>query len=212
MVAPPVPFLPEDAHGQLVIMALVCYAGEADEGQRALAPFRALARPIADLVRPMAYREIYEMGPPPPPPLYDAARSFFLEDVDGDAADSIVEHVRASKAQMAVAQLRVLGGAIARVPADATAFAHRDRRIMVALGAIWEDAGESSEHEAWVSSLARALDPGKPGVYVNFVGDEGEGRVHEAYPGDTWDRLARVKAEYDPTNLFHLNQNIEPRT
>jgi FAD/FMN-containing dehydrogenase len=211
MVAPPVPFLPKEAHGKLVIMALVCYAGDADAGERALAPFRALAEPVADLVRPMAYPEIYELGPGPPPPLHEAARSFFLEDVGASAAEAIVERVRASSAQMAVAQLRVLGGAVARVPTDATAFAHRDRRIMVAIGAVWEDREESPEHEAWVAGLAQALEHGEPGVYVNFVGDEGEARVREAYPGMTWDRLAKIKAEYDPTNLFRLNQNIEPR-
>jgi FAD/FMN-containing dehydrogenase len=211
MVAPPMPFLPEAAHGKLVIMALVCYAGDADAGERAVATFRALAEPVADLVRPMAYPEIYELGPPPPPPNHDAARSFFLEDVDTSAAEAIVEHVRASTAQMAVAQLRVLGGAVARVPSDATAFAHRDRRIMVALGAVWENGDDSPDHEAWVDGLARALERGEPGVYVNFVGDEGEARVHEAYPGKTWDRLAKIKAEYDPTNLFRLNQNIEPQ-
>jgi Berberine and berberine like len=159
----------------------------------------------------MEYPEIYELGPGPPPPNHEAAHSFFLEDVDTSEAEAIVQHLRASRAQMAVAQLRVLGGAVARVPADATAFAHRDRRIMVAIGAVWENGDESPEHEAWVDGLAQALEQGEPGVCVNFVGDEGDARVREAYPGETWDRLARIKAEYDPTNLFRLNQNIQPR-
>jgi FAD/FMN-containing dehydrogenase len=191
-------------------MALVCYAGDTDSGERAIAPFRRLAEPAADLVRPMAYPEIYELGPEPPPPTHEAARSFFLEDVDATAAEAIVEHIRASTAPMAVAQLRVLGGAIARVPAEATAFAHRDRRIMAAIGAVWENGEESPVHEAWVRGFAAALQGG-PGVYVNFVGEDGSDRVREAYPGGTWDRLALIKAQYDPTNLFRLNQNIEPR-
>ncbi|MCI0395638.1 MAG: BBE domain-containing protein, partial [Chloroflexi bacterium] len=110
----------------------------------------------------------------------------------------------------AVAQLRVLGGARARVPVEATAVAHRERRIMVALGAVYERPEESAVHEAWVTSFAAALRRGEPGVYVNFLGDEGEARVREAYPGATWDRLVAIKQRYDPTNLFRLNQNIPP--
>jgi FAD/FMN-containing dehydrogenase len=106
--------------------------------------------------------------------------------------------------------LRVLGGAMARVPDHATAFAHRERRIMVALGAVYEDAEESPAHEAWIADFAAAVGQGAAGVYVNFLGDEGEERVREAYPGRTWDRLTEVKAKYDPTNLFRLNQNVPP--
>ena len=212
MVAPPMPFLPAEAHGQLVIMALVCYAGEVEAGERALAPFRALARPISDLVRPMPYAGIYSLFGEEggPGPAQEVARSFFVDSVDGDAAEAVVEHLRASTAPMAVAQLRVLGGAMARVPVAATAFAHRERRVMVALGAVYEHAEDGPQHEAWVSAFAEALRDGTPGVYVNFVGEEGEARVRDAYPGDTWDRLAEVKRRYDPTNLFRLNQNIKP--
>jgi FAD/FMN-containing dehydrogenase len=99
---------------------------------------------------------------------------------------------------------------MAGVPADATAYAHRERRVMVALGAVYERAEESPAHEAWVTEFAAALRQGDPGVYVNFLGDEGGTRVREAYPGPTWDRLAGVKRRYDPDNLFRLNQNIPP--
>ena len=81
---------------------------------------------------------------------------------------------------------------------------------MVALGAVYERAEEGPQHEAWVTDFADALSGDEPGVYVNFLGDEGEARVREAYPGATWDRLAAIKRHYDPTNLFHLNQNIPP--
>ncbi|HEV3479706.1 MAG TPA: FAD-binding oxidoreductase [Gaiellaceae bacterium] len=210
MVAPPMPFLPPEAHGKLVVLALMCYAGDADAGERAMEPFRRLAEPVADMVRPMRYPEIYrlfaeEEGPGPD---QEVARSLFVDAVDRDAAEGILDHLRASTAPMAVAQLRVLGGAMARVRPDATAFAHRARRVMVALGAVYERAEETAEHESWVSDLAASL--GGEGVYVNFLGDEGEARVREAYPGATWDRLAAVKARYDPTNLFRLNQNVPP--
>jgi hypothetical protein len=136
--------------------------------------------------------------------------TMFVDSVDGRAAETIVEHLRASTAQMAVAQIRVLGGAMARVPADATAFAHRGRPIMVALGAVYENREETPAHEDWVAGFAAALDRGDAGAYVNFLGDEGEARVRAAYPGKTWERLAEIKGRYDPTNLFRLNQNIPP--
>jgi FAD/FMN-containing dehydrogenase len=211
MVAPPMPFIPTEAHGKPIVVALMCYAGDVAAGERAVAPFRALARPITDLVRPMRYPEIYtlfgeEVGPGP---AEEVAQSRFVDAVDRDTGEAILDHLGASTAPMAVAQLRVLGGATARVPADATAYAHRGRRVMVALGAVYESAEESSVHEAWVTDFAAAFE-GDAGVYANFLGDEGEERVREAYPGPTWDRLAAVKGRYDPDNVFRLNQNIPP--
>jgi FAD/FMN-containing dehydrogenase len=209
MVAPPMPFLPTEAHGKPVVLALVCYAGDAEAGEGALAPFRALGEPLADLTRPMAYPEIYGLfGADPPGPPQEVTRSFFLDSVDAEAAEAVAEHLRAATAPMAVAQLRVLGGAMARVPADATAFAHRGRRVMATLGAVFERAADRPEHEAWIGAFKDALQEGDGGVYVNFLGNEGEARVRDAYPGPTWDRLAAVKRRYDPTNLFRLNQNI----
>jgi FAD/FMN-containing dehydrogenase len=210
MVAPPMPFLPAEAHGRLVIMAMLVYAGEVEAGERAVAPFRALATPLADTVGPKTYPEMFE--PAGPGPEEEVARSLFIDSVDSRAAQTIVEHLQASTAQMAVAQIRVLGGAMARVPAEATAFAHRKRRIMVALGAVYENREEEAVHKEWVTGFAAALGRADAGVYVNFVGDEGEARVREAYPGSTWERLAAIKGRYDPTNLFRLNHNIPPAT
>jgi len=210
MVAPPMPFLTSEAHGKLIVMALVCFAGDVESGERAFAPFRALAEPITDGVRPMAYPELFQLfGEEGPGPEREVARSLFIDDAGDGAAETIVDHLEASTAPMAVAQLRVLGGAVARVPAEATAYAHRARRIMVTLGAVYEDAEESPQHENWVTGFADVLRRDRDaGVYVNFVGDEGEARVRDAYPGPTWDRLKEIKRRYDPTNLFRLNQNI----
>jgi FAD/FMN-containing dehydrogenase len=138
------------------------------------------------------------------------ARTMFVDGVDRALAETIVEQLDASTAMMSAVQLRVLGGAMARVPADATAFAHRDRRIMANVAALFEDPDEAATHQAWVTGLHDVLRSDTPGAYVNFLGDEGEERVHEAYPGPTWDRLAQIKAEVDPTNVFHRNQNIPP--
>jgi FAD/FMN-containing dehydrogenase len=210
MPAPPMPLVPAEHHGRLVIMAMLVYAGEVEAGERAIAPFRALATPLADTVGPKPYPEMYE--PTGPGPDEEVARSLFIDSVDSRAAQTIVEHLQASTAPLAVAQLRVLGGAMARVPAEATAFAHRKRRIMVALGAVYEHREEETVHEEWVTGFAAALGQGDADVYANFLGDEGEARIRGAYPGSTWDRLAAIKRRYDPTNLFRLNQNIPPAT
>lgn len=209
MSAPPMPFIPAEHHGKLVILAFVAYAGPIDAGERAVARLRALATPIVDMVRTMPYPEIY----PPDDPNYRpvaAGRTLFVDSIDRRAVETIFEHLNASNAPMRVAQIRVLGGAMARVPADATAFAHRARRIMVNVAAVYERAEDAATHEAWVTGFWGALRQPGMGAYVNFLGNEGEARVREAYPGPTWDRLAAIKRRYDPTNLFRLNQNIPP--
>ncbi|MEX0816405.1 MAG: FAD-binding oxidoreductase, partial [Gaiellales bacterium] len=207
MPAPPMPFVPEEQHGKLSILALMCFAGDTEAGEKALAPFRALATPIADMLKPMPYPEIY---PPDEEEYHPMAvgHTAFVDEVDRAATETIVERLEASTAPMRVAQLRVLGGAMARVPNEATAFAHRDRRLMVNVAAVYEEPEDRAEHEAWVRACSAALHRGETGAYVNFLGDEGEARIHDAYPGPTWDRLARIKARYDPTNLFRLNQNV----
>jgi FAD/FMN-containing dehydrogenase len=209
MPAPAMPFLPEDVHGQLVILATIAYAGGADGGERAIAPFRALAEPIADMVRPMPYPELF----PPDDESYHplaVAQTLFVDDIGLGVATTIMEFLHASDASMRVAQLRVLGGAMARVPADATAYAHRACRIMVNVAAFYEGPEDRPARDAWVSEFAAALGQDDDGAYVNFLGDEGQARVRAAYPGATWDRLTAIKARYDPTNLFRRNQNIPP--
>jgi FAD/FMN-containing dehydrogenase len=210
MRAPPMPFVPEEAHGKLAIMALVCFAGGAEEGERVLAPFRSLVEPIADMVRPIPYPEIYppeEEGYHPIATAYD----LFVDEIGVPQAETILEHLGTSTAMMGVAQLRVLGGAIERVPNDATAYAHRDRKIMVNIAALYERADEAETHLPWIRGFVEAIrQGGDEAAYVNFLGDEGQGRIRAAYPGTTWDRLREIKARYDPANLFHLNQNIPP--
>jgi FAD/FMN-containing dehydrogenase len=185
------------------------YVGAVETGERAIAPFRALARPIADMVKPMNYPEIY---PPDEGDYHPTAvgRTMFVDSIDRSTAEAIVEYLQSSDAIMRVAQLRVLGGAMARVPVEATAFAHRRSRIMVNLAAFYTDLEDQAVREAWVANFAAALNQGDSSAYVNFLGDEGAARVRDAYPAPTWERLAAIKRRYDPTNLFRLNQNIPP--
>lgn len=208
MTAPPMPFLPKEYHGRLIIMAMMVYAGQIEAGQSVIAPFRALAKPIADMVRPMRYPEMYQNEGPHP--VAAAVRSMFIDAVDQEAAETIVTHLQSSTTSMAIAQIRVLGGAMARVPVDATAYAHRKRPIMVNVAGLYERREEADKHEDWVTRFASSLHQGDAGVYVNFLGNEDAARVREAYPGSTWDRLAAIKRRYDPSNFFRLNHNIPP--
>ena len=208
MLAPPMPFVPAEHHGRPVVMAQLVHARSGEAGERAIAPFRALATPIADMVRPMRYPEIYAQANGGPQPVAAAMRNMFIDGVDRHTAETIIDHLREASAPIAAAQLRVLGGAVARVPAAATAFAHRRRRIMVNVTAMYERLEDARVHEAWATRFAAALKQREAGAYVGFLGDEGEARVREAYPGSTWDRLTAIKRRYDPTNLFRLNQNI----
>jgi hypothetical protein len=190
-------------------MAMMAYIGDVADGERAVAPLRALAEPLADLVRPVPYPELF----PPEDEDYRpmaVGRTLFTDAVDVDTAAMIIERLRASTASMAVAQLRVLGGALARVPADATAFAHRQQPIMAYVAAVYTDPAEVDTHESWVTALADELRPGEDAAYVNFLGDDSRQRIRAAYPGRTWDRLVEVKRRYDPGNVFRVNNNIDP--
>jgi FAD/FMN-containing dehydrogenase len=209
MTAPPMPFLPEEVHGTPIIMAMMVYAGDPAEGENVIAPFRALATPYADMLRPMHYPEMYPAEEGEYHPIA-AARTMFLDQVTRSDAELILERLQRSTGSMAVTQLRVMGGAMARVPSDATAFAHRQSKIMANLAALYENLEEKEIHEEWVTEFFSALQQSDKGMYVNFVGDEGEAHVRAAYPNGTWERLCEIKAKYDPENLFRLNQNIPP--
>jgi FAD/FMN-containing dehydrogenase len=206
--APPLPFVPAEQHGKPVVMARMVYAGDAEAGERAIAPIRALATPLADMVRPIRYPEIYE-GPEVRPAI-DGGTNVLVDGLVPRAGETSLEHLETSTAQIPAAQLRVLGGAMARVPDDATAFGYRGARLMVNVAAMDESPEQGPEHKAWASGLATALSDGTAAAYVGFLGDEGEQGVRRAYPPATLDRLDQVKRQYDPDDLFRLNENIRP--
>jgi FAD/FMN-containing dehydrogenase len=209
MPAPPMPFVPAEHHGQMSVMALMCWSGPVERGDEVLAPFRALAEPLADMLRPIPYPAMF----PPDDSDYRptaVARTLFVDRVDHGVAEMIMDRLESSDAAMRVAQLRVLGGEISRVPVEATAFAHRKSRIMANVAAFYDGPDDRVVREKWVSDFEADLRQDDAGAYVNFLGDEGPEAVRSAYPGATWDRLSRVKAEYDPDNLFRLNQNVPP--
>ena len=209
MKAPPMPFIPAEQHGKPVVMVLMLYAGDVDAGERAIAPIRAVATPLADMVRPIRYPQMYE-GPEGPQPMYAAGTNVLVDALAPGAAEAILEHLETATAQMAAVQLRVLGGAMARVPDDATAFGYRSARMMANVAAMYGRPQDGPEHEAWAASVIASLADGTPPAYVGFLGDEGEEGVRRAYPPATLARLAEVKRRYDPDNLFRLNLNVAP--
>ena len=209
MKAPPMPFLPEAVHGKVVVLGMIVHVGGGETGERMVAPFRELAEPLADMLKEMPYPGIYmeEEGDFHP---IASDRTMFLDRVDEDVAATMLDRISSSDAMMAAAQFRVLGGAMARVPSEATAFAHRSSKIMVNVAALFENIEDRPKYEGWVQDFADSIRQDDPGAYVNFLEDEGPERVRAAYPGATWDRLREIKRRYDPTNLFRLNQNIPP--
>jgi FAD/FMN-containing dehydrogenase len=209
VTAPPMPFLAPEHHGRPVVMVHLAHAGPEATAERVVARLRSLATPLADLVDRIPYAGMF------PPEENDfhptaAGRTMYADSFDRARAERVLEALEASSAMMSVTQLRVLGGAVARVPDEATAYAHRDRHLMINVAALFADPAERTTHEAWVQDLSAGLADGRPGAYVNFLGDDGAERIREAYPGPTWDRLVEVKRRYDPGNLFRRNHNIAP--
>jgi FAD/FMN-containing dehydrogenase len=209
MPLPPAPFIPAELVGTPAVAVMPVFSGPLDEGEAAMAPFRALAKPYADLIGQMPYTAQYQFTSGGEGASVGVLRSSFLPDLAESAIDAIVERHSNPVPGMAFTQLRVLGGAMARVPAGATAFAHRDATVMASV-----ITGTTEEHYdaavAWTEAYHAELSEGSTGVYSNFLADEGTGRLAQAYPGATYERLVQVKRRVDPENFFHGNHNIRP--
>ena len=211
LYAPPAPHVPQERVGELVLSILVSWTGDIPSGEQALAPLRALATPVADAVAPIPYSEIYRFTEHQAAPHAASIRMMFADELSDEALDAALSAMKRASSPFSLIQFRGLGGAMARVANDATAFAHRERRYFVAIIGLWLDASEDAAvHEAWTAVLWRTFRREGNGVYVNFLEVEGPDRVHEAYPPATYARLAEIKRRYDPTNLFRFNQNVPP--
>ena len=209
--APELPFVPPEWVGRPVLMVLAAWCGTAEAGERALAPMRALATPVADLVQWIPYPAIYGFTAHLAEPHAASIRMMFADEIGDDTIDAMIAGAESGPSPFNLIHLRGLGGAFARVPADATAFAHRERRYFVAAIAVWLDPDEDpAPHEAWTMAMWEILRPAAAGVYVNFLENEGADRVRDAYPGPTYGRLREIKRRYDPDNVFQFNQNIPP--
>jgi FAD/FMN-containing dehydrogenase len=207
--APPAPFLPESVHGKPVVAVLGMWAGPLDDGDAATAPFRRLAEPIVDLFGPMPYRAMQTLiDPLYPKGMHNYFNSAFVPALD----DGVLQALTTAYGRLpnGVSELHVhhLGGAMGRVPADATAFAIRDQDFIVNAVARTPTADGFDAARDWARAVPGSLGSGP--AYVNFTGEGGADRVRASYPPATYQRLVAVKDRYDPDNLFHLNQNIEP--
>ena len=212
VTAPPEPFVPVEAQGKPVCVLVGAHCGDLEEGREVLAPMRSFGPPVVDTMREMPYVELQATVDKTIPPGRRAyVKSDFLGPLDETALAVLAEHHARTTSPYNQILLHQMGGAIARVPADATAFPNRDAEWMVTIAGMWVDPDDSGDaHVAWARGLWEALRPWSHGTYVNHLGDEGEQRVREAY-GDAYARLAALKQQWDPHNVFRLNQNIAPR-
>ena len=208
--APPVDFLPESIHGKPIVFIAACYAGPAEDGEALVAPIRDLG-PAVDLLGAMPYSDLNAMFDPLlPKGTLSYAKSDYFDEISEAAIDVMIAWADKKPANLSLTHLNHFGGAVARLPNDATPFAQRDALFTFSQDGIWTDPAETDASIEWVKGFWQAMRAFSPkGAYVNFMDDEGEDRIREAYRGN-YDRLVAIKTKYDPTNLFHLNQNIRP--
>jgi FAD/FMN-containing dehydrogenase len=212
---PPLPVIPEDLHWQPAIAVACCYAGAVDDGERAVRPLRRFGKPLVDLLAPSPY-VAFQSG-------IDGTVSHGwhyywkgtnLPGLSDDVIALVADHAYAAGSPRSYAALFHIGGAVARVPHDATAYAGRGVAHTMSIDAVWlpDESGEHAASEtAWARGFLQALQPHRTGVYVNFLdSDDDSSRVLEAYGDQIYGRLADVKAAYDPDNAFHHNKNIPP--
>ena len=210
--APPLPFLPPEWHGKEILAFAACYHGDLAKGEPAMAPLRALGKPIADVIAPhpfVAWQAI--LDPLLAPGMRNYWKSHSFKTISDGAIDTLIAFAHklpSPECEIAFAQL---GGAINRVPAAATAYPHRDINYVVNIHTRWGSAAQDATCIAWARGLFDALTPhATGGVYVNFMPEDEEERVRAGAYGANYDRLVRVKSKYDPGNLFRVNQNIRP--
>jgi len=211
--APPLPFLPAEWHGKEILALAMCWSGDLEAGARAIAPLRQFGTPLADVVAPQPYTGWQTaLDPLLTPGFRNYWKSHdFLELSDG-LIDTLLQYAADlpdANSEIAFAQL---GGAVSRVPRDATAYTHRDAQFVMNVHGRWQDAAKDAACVGWARSLFRAATPfATGGVYVNFLTQDEGDRVGAAY-GPNYERLVKLKNRYDPTNLFRMNQNIRPLT
>jgi len=210
-IAPPLPFIPEERHGEPFIAFVSCWAGPLDDGPAALKSLREVAAPMAEHVGPMPYPALNSaFDALVPPGLQHYWKANFVKELSDDAIAAHLEHGPRVPAVNSTVHIYPINGACHRVAPDATAFAYRDATYATVIAGMWPDPAENDANTKWVRDFYDATAPhSEPGGYVNFMADDDQGRIRDNYKGN-YDRLVDVKRAYDPGNLFHLNQNIKP--
>lgn len=210
-IAPPLPFIPEDRHGDPFLVFVACWAGPIEEGAAALRPFREVAPVVADGVGPMPYPALNSaFDALVPPGLQHYWKANFVKELTDEAIAAHLEHGPKVPVVNSTVHIYPINGACHRVAPDATAFAYRDATFATVIAGMWPDPAQNDANIAWVRDFYDATAPhSEEGGYVNFMADDDQDRVRVNYR-ENYDRLVDVKRKYDPDNLFHLNQNIRP--
>ena len=206
------PQLPEALRNAPIIVVGACFDGPLEEGEAILKPLREFGPPGADFIKPAPYPELQKMvDAANPPGRQNYWKSSYFSGYSDEVIDVLCELGAAKPPGLSKVLLTHFGGAVSRVAADETAFGHRDAPFILNINAMWADPRENDAHIAWATEFWTAMQPfSTGGVYVNFLGTEGEDRVKAAYEPQTYAKLAALKKKYDPTNFFRLNQNIKP--
>jgi FAD binding domain/Berberine and berberine like len=212
-LAPSLPIVPQALHGKPIVALIATYAGPADEGREALAPIRQLPTPAFDAVtlRPyVAHQKMFDAAYPHGRHYY--WKSHKLGPLTDEIIAIVVDHASQVTSPLSAIPIFCLGGVVARVPEESTAFPYRDASHDLNIVASWlpEEAGDANRHIEWLRGLFSALEPHSRGVYVNFTSDDAAERVQQAYTEGQWARLTALKAKYDSTNFFRMNANIPP--
>lgn len=211
LVAAPLPFLPEEAHGKTFCAMVACWAGPLEKGEEALAPIRKIGPTVGELVTPMPYPAINALFDALlPPGLQQYWKGAFATELTDGAIEAHLEHGPKIPTVNCAMHIYPLDGACGRVSPDATAFAHRDARFATVIAGAWPDRADNEANIKWVRDYYKALEPHSSAAgYINFMDADDQGRIEENYKGN-YARLVSIKKTYDPGNLFHLNQNIRP--
>ncbi|MFD7911845.1 FAD-binding oxidoreductase [Streptomyces sp. NPDC059752] len=210
-IAPPLPFIPEDRHGDTFALIVACWSGPLDEGERAVQAFRDFAPVVAEHVGPMPYPALNSaFDALVPPGLQHYWKANFVTELSDDVIDAHLRHAPGLPAVNSTVHIYPINGACHRVAPDATAFAYRDASFATVIAGMWPDPAINESATAWVRDYYEATAPhSEEGGYINFMADDDQDRIRTNYKGN-YDRLVAVKRAYDPENLFHLNQNIRP--
>ncbi len=210
-IAPPLPFIPEDRHGDMFVALVACWAGPIEEGPEAFRPFHEVAEVKAELVGPVpfpainaAFDGLFPKG------IRQYWKGNYVKELTDEAIAAHVEHGPRAPTVSSTMHLYPIDGASQRVPAAETAFGHRDAKWSMVIVSAWEDPAEDDANIGWVRDYSAAISPhSEQGGYVNFMFSDDDDRIPANY-GASYQRLVEVKRKYDPGNLFHLNQNIKP--
>jgi Berberine and berberine like len=209
--APPLAFVPQELHGKPVVMVICCWAGDLAEGEKFIRPLREFSSPVADLCVPKPYLTHQSMFDPSfVPHRWYYFKSCDVAELSDEIIDITMEHSLQIASPLTAFPIWQMGGAVARVDEEATSFNGRTAGFTYNIGACTETSEGFDEEREWVRSFWSALEPWHEGVYVNFLGDEGDDRIRQSYGPKKYDRLQALKRKYDPDNFFRINQNISP--